>query len=144
MTFSDLGNHSPIIASLLRCNFSYGCAAADKSSTDRKRRAVPLQQLSLLLRHTVDSNNSIGHCVHSPPKSPPQSHWNVEPAVFGRGKVVPFSDSIVYCFWYMYSYLQFGSDKSWLLIFYFSHIAERVSLFFSFHQCTLVYMCKIL
>ena len=33
---------------LVKCDFSYSCAAADKISTDLRRRAVPLLYLSLL------------------------------------------------------------------------------------------------
>jgi len=42
MTLSDLQGHAPI-AGLLKCNFSYSCAAADKASADKGRRAVPLR-----------------------------------------------------------------------------------------------------
>ena len=34
---------------LVKCDFSYTCAAADNISTDLRRRAVPLRQLSYLL-----------------------------------------------------------------------------------------------
>jgi len=36
---------------LIKCDFSYSCAAADKISTDLRARAVSLRQLSYLL-HT--------------------------------------------------------------------------------------------
>jgi len=42
---------------LIKCDFSYSCAAADKISTDLRARAVSLRQLSYLFlhssRHTV-------------------------------------------------------------------------------------------
>ena len=34
---------------LIKCDFSYSCAAADKISTDLRARAVSLRQLSYLL-----------------------------------------------------------------------------------------------
>jgi len=40
ITLSDFQGHEPN-ASLLRCDFSYSCAAVDKISTDIARRAVP-------------------------------------------------------------------------------------------------------
>jgi len=42
MTLSDSQGHAPV-ASLLKCNSSYSCAAADKTLADMARRAVSLQ-----------------------------------------------------------------------------------------------------
>jgi len=42
MTLSDLQGHAPNVC-LLKCDFSYICAAVDKISTDIARRAVPLR-----------------------------------------------------------------------------------------------------
>jgi len=62
MTLSDLQAYSSI-ASLLKWNFSYSCAAADKISTDKARRAVPLRQLNLLLRYASEQidKQTYGH-----------------------------------------------------------------------------------
>ena len=49
MTLSDFQGHS-LIADLFNCYFSYNCAAVDKVSTDLERLAVPLRQLSFLLK----------------------------------------------------------------------------------------------
>jgi len=49
MTLSDFQGHSRI-ANLFNCYFSYSCAAIDKVSLDLERRAVPLRQLSFLLK----------------------------------------------------------------------------------------------
>ena len=38
---------------LVKCDFSYSFAAADKISTDLRARAVPLRQLSYLLQHAA-------------------------------------------------------------------------------------------
>jgi len=51
MTFSDPQGHLPV-AILFKCSYSHSCAAVDNASTDRERRAVPLQQMSLLWRNT--------------------------------------------------------------------------------------------
>ena len=42
VTFSDLQGHAPN-EGLLNFDFAYSCAAVDKISTDRARRAVPLR-----------------------------------------------------------------------------------------------------
>ena len=45
---------------LVKCDFSYSCAAADKISTDLRRRAVPLRQLSYLLIFVLQRHFCIG------------------------------------------------------------------------------------
>jgi len=47
MTLSDLQGHPPA-ANLFKCDFSHICGAVDVISTDLKRRAVPVRQLSFL------------------------------------------------------------------------------------------------
>jgi len=49
MTLSDFRGHVSI-ASVLKCDISYSCAAVDNISTDTARRAVSLRQLSFLYR----------------------------------------------------------------------------------------------
>jgi len=39
---------------LVKCDFSYSCAAGDKISTDLRARAVSLRQLSYLLVIVID------------------------------------------------------------------------------------------
>jgi len=43
---------------LIKCDFSYSCAAADKISTDLRARAVSLRQLSYLSVSTPSVWNS--------------------------------------------------------------------------------------
>ena len=50
MTFSDLQDHTPN-ADHLKCDYSYSYAAADKTSIDTARRAVSLQELSVLFEY---------------------------------------------------------------------------------------------
>jgi len=42
MTFSNLQGHS-LIANLFKCNFSYSCAAVDRTSADLEHRMVPVR-----------------------------------------------------------------------------------------------------
>jgi len=49
MTLSNLRGHAPN-SGLFRWDISYSCTAVDKISSDIERRAVPLRQLSFLLR----------------------------------------------------------------------------------------------
>jgi len=64
MTLSDLQCHASI-AGLLKCNFSYSCAAGDKSSIDLERRAVPLRSrvpCDIELRNVTDEKSN--WCQH--------------------------------------------------------------------------------
>jgi len=50
---------------LVKCDFSYSCAAADKISTDLRRRAVPLRQLSYLLEDGAVPSSFVSTNEHS-------------------------------------------------------------------------------
>jgi len=54
---------------LIKCDFSYSCAAADKISTDLRARAVSLRQLSYLFsvsfRHGTITSFHLHKCSHS-------------------------------------------------------------------------------
>jgi len=49
---------------LVKCDFSYSCAAADKISTDSRARAVSLRQLSYLFDEVTDKNKSALFMAH--------------------------------------------------------------------------------
>jgi len=107
---------------------------------DRKRRAVPVHKLSLLLRHDVDSNNTFCsrpfvftdcQTVHH---SRAELAWNRQ--CLNVERLISFSDAIVSCFWYLYTvtYSMKATtewlDDCWFLFFctslsvylYFSHL----------------------
>ena len=50
-------------AGLLKCDFSYSCAAVDKISTDVAGRVVPLRQLSYLQLIVMFKKTSFIHLV---------------------------------------------------------------------------------
>jgi len=53
MTLSDLQGHSPIVASLFNCDFSYSCIAADEISASRGPSAIAELLVSVAFtRHT--------------------------------------------------------------------------------------------
>ena len=57
-------------------DFSYSCAAVDKISTDSARRAVPLRQLSFLLRFVVTTDST--YRVYNTPAIDCLCNWPVQ------------------------------------------------------------------
>ena len=54
---------------VVKCDFSYSCATADTISTDLRRRAVPVLQLSYLLNDSLLLSSLVGniHYTVMPP-----------------------------------------------------------------------------